>query len=117
MEDSLFAAIFLGVLQFGLLMYIFLTFCLWKLFIKADKPGWAALIPIYNIIVMIKIADKPVWWTLLLLIPLVNIVIAIVLLNLFVRAYGKSSEFTVGTIFFPYVFLPILIFDGSYKGN
>jgi hypothetical protein len=47
---------------------------MWKVFIKAGRPGWAAIVPIYNLIVLLQVAGKPVWWVLLLLIPLVNIV-------------------------------------------
>ncbi|MBX7127233.1 MAG: signal peptidase I, partial [Cyclobacteriaceae bacterium] len=46
----------------------------WKIFEKAGKPGWASLIPIYNIIVLVQIAGKPVWWVLLMFIPLVGII-------------------------------------------
>src|SRR5436190_14477279 len=51
---------------------------LWIVFTKAGRPGWAALIPIYNTYVVIKIAGRPGWWLLLFLIPIVNVVIAII---------------------------------------
>src|SRR5262245_61036676 len=50
---------------------------MWKVFTKAGKPGWAALVPIYNLIVLLEIVDKPVWWIILLLIPCVNIIVSI----------------------------------------
>ena len=50
----------------------------WKVFEKAGQPGWGVLIPIYNILLLLKIAGKPGWWILLYLIPLVNIVIGII---------------------------------------
>ena len=50
---------------------------LWKTFEKAGKPGWAAIVPIYNVIVMLEIVGKPLWWIVLFLIPLVNLVAAI----------------------------------------
>ena len=48
---------------------------IWKVFEKAGKPGWAALVPIYNIIVLLDIAGKPAWWLVLMLIPLVNVAV------------------------------------------
>ena len=48
---------------------------MWKAFAKAGQPGWAVLIPIYNIYVMCKIAGRPGWWVFLFLVPLVNFVI------------------------------------------
>ena len=54
---------------------------LWFLFEKAGEPGWAAIIPIYNYLIAIKIAGKPWWWILLLLIPVANLVFYIMILN------------------------------------
>ncbi|HRH96867.1 MAG TPA: DUF5684 domain-containing protein, partial [Prosthecobacter sp.] len=44
---------------------------MWKVFTKAGEPGWACLVPIYNIIVYLKISGKPVWWIILFIIPFV----------------------------------------------
>jgi len=89
----------------------------WKIFTKAGKPGWAILIPIYNIIVLLEIVGKPWWWLLLMLIPLVNVVFGIWMINLLSLSYGKSSGFTVGIILLPVVFLPILgLGSATYVG-
>jgi hypothetical protein len=58
---------------------ILLIAAMWKVFSKAGQPGWAAIIPIYNIYVLCKVAGRPGWWLLLMLIPFVNFVIAIIL--------------------------------------
>ena len=50
---------------------------LWKVFVKAGHPGWAAIIPIYNVYILLKIAGRPGWWLLLFLVPVVSFVIAI----------------------------------------
>ena len=42
----------------------------WKAFEKAGQPGWACIVPVYNIYIMIKIGGKPGWWLLVCLIPL-----------------------------------------------
>lgn len=49
----------------------------WKMFEKAGKPGWAFLVPIYNVIVMLEIINKPIKWLLFLIIPILNIVYGI----------------------------------------
>jgi Family of unknown function (DUF5684) len=72
---------------------------LWKVFTKAGQPGWACLIPIYNAYIMIKIAGRPGWWLLMLLIPLVNIVFCILLSIDVAKAFGQSTGFGVVLLF------------------
>jgi hypothetical protein len=86
---------------------------MWIIFTKAGKPGWACLIPIYNIIVMLQIIGKPWWWLLLMLIPIVNLVFAIWMLNLISKSYGHGVGFTLGILFLSFIFLPILAFGSS----
>jgi hypothetical protein len=89
----------------------------WAIFTKAGKPGWASIIPIYGIIVLLEIIGKPWWWFLLMLIPFVNIIFLIWSINLLSKSFGKSEGFTVGLILLSIVFLPILAFgDAGYKG-
>jgi hypothetical protein len=88
---------------------------MWKVFVKAGEPGWAAIVPIYNIIVMLKIAGKPVWWIVLFLIPVVSFVIAILVAISLAQRFGKSTGFGVGLAFLPFVFYPMLGFgDATY---
>ncbi len=90
---------------------------MWKVFEKAGKPGWAAIVPIYNLIVLIEIVGKPTWWVVLLIIPCVNYIALIWLTNLLSKSFGKSEGFTVGLILLPFVFYPVLGFgDAEYKG-
>lgn len=65
----------------------------WKLFEKAGQPPWAILIPFYNAYILLKIAGRPGWWLVLYLIPLVNIVIAIVVAIDVAKAFGQSALF------------------------
>ncbi|RMF79097.1 MAG: hypothetical protein D6739_11265, partial [Nitrospirae bacterium] len=60
-----------------LVLFVLLIAGMWKVFAKAGKPGWAAIIPIYNLVVLLEIAGKPVWWIILMLIPVVNFVVAL----------------------------------------
>ncbi len=91
---------------------------IWKTFEKAGKPGWAAIIPIYNVIVMLEIADKPLWWIILFFIPLVNIVVAILVCIAFAEKFGKGAGFGVGLALLGFIFFPILGFgDAQYSGG
>jgi len=89
---------------------------MWKAFAKAGEPGWAIFIPVYNAVVFLKIAGKPVWWLLLMLIPVVNFIVAIVASIDFAKAFGKGTGFGLGVACLSFVFLPILGFgDARYK--
>jgi len=90
---------------------------MWKVFTKAGQPGWAAIVPIYNAIVILQIAGKPIWWILLYFIPLVSLVIAIIVLHNFSKNFGQGVGFTLGLIFLPFIFFPILAWgDAEYLG-
>ena len=89
----------------------------WKIFTKANKPGWASLIPIYNGLVLLQIIGKPWWWLLLFLIPFVNLIFAIWVTNLLSKSFGKDEGFTIGLILLPIIFLPILgLGSAKYSG-
>ncbi|MEW5676208.1 signal peptidase I [Flavobacterium enshiense] len=68
----------------------------WKLYEKAGRKSWEAAIPVYNSIVLMKIIDRPTWWTALLFIPVVNLMMFPVIWVETLRAFGKKS--TVDTI-------------------
>ncbi|MCB0223152.1 MAG: signal peptidase I [Anaerolineae bacterium] len=76
---------------FGLVLTVFIIIGLWKMFEKADKPGWASLIPIYNIYVLIEIAGRPWWWLILMLIPFVNIIVWLLLCIDVAKSFGKDA--------------------------
>jgi hypothetical protein len=89
----------------------------WIIFTKAGKPGWASIVPIYNIIVWLEIIGKPLWWIILFIIPVVNFVFLIWAVNLLVKSFGKGVAYTIGMIFIPFVILPLLAFgDAKYNG-
>ncbi len=73
---------------------------MWKTYTKAGKPGWAVLVPFYNLYVMLQIAGKPGWWLALYFIPFVNIVITIMVAIGLARAFGRSTAFGVVMLFF-----------------
>ncbi|MCE3225612.1 MAG: hypothetical protein K0S32_163 [Bacteroidetes bacterium] len=94
--------IFLGI---ALIMII----AQWKVFTKAGQPGWASIIPIYNIIVFCQIAGKPFWF---IFIPIYG---PIAILHGVSKAFGKEAGFTVGMILLPIIFLPMLGFSKSIQ--
>lgn len=89
----------------------------WKVYTKANQPGWASIIPFYNFYVMLKIVGRPGWWLLLLLVPLANIIIAIIVLFDLAKSFGKGVGFGFGLLFLGFIFYPILGFgSATYQG-
>jgi hypothetical protein len=89
----------------------------WKIFTKAGQPGWACIIPIYNLYVWCKIVGRPWWWILLMLIPFVNFIIAIILLIDLAKSFGKGVGFGIGLLLLSVIFFPILGFGSAqYQG-
>ncbi len=103
---------------FGFVVFIVLLAASWRVFQKAGKPGWAAIIPFYNVIVLLEIVGKPWWWLLLIIfVPLGNFIWGIWTMNLLSKCFGKNEGFTVGLIFLPFIFYPILGFgNAEYQG-
>jgi Family of unknown function (DUF5684) len=100
----------------ALAVVILYVAALWRVFAKAGEPGWACLVPIYNVLVLLRIIGKPAWWILLMIVPLVNIVIAIIEHVELAKAFGKGGGFAAGLIFLPFIFYPILAWgDAQYQ--
>jgi uncharacterized membrane protein YhaH (DUF805 family) len=101
----------------GLVIVVIMIAALWKTFVKAGHPGWAAIVPFYNLYILTQIAGKPGWWVILMLIPYIGIIWSIWTYNLVAKNFGKSSGFTVGLVLLPFIFWPILGFgDAQYQG-
>jgi hypothetical protein len=101
----------------GLLIALFLIVAMWKVFTKAGQPGWASIIPIYNLYIWCKIVGRPGWWVLLMLIPFVNFIIGIILCIDMAKSFGKGVGFGVGLLLLGIIFLPILGFGSAqYQG-
>ena len=86
---------------------------MWKVYEKAGKPGWAAIIPFYNYFVLVEIVGRPIWWFFLLFIPGVNAVIYLILLWDLTRSFGKDIGFFFGLAFLSAIFFPILGFGSA----
>jgi hypothetical protein len=106
---GVFAVVYLAIL-------VLMIAALWKIFVKAGEPGWAAIVPIYNAIVILKIVGRPLWWILLFLIPFVNLIVAFVVVFDLAKAFGKGAGYALGMIFLAPVFYPMLAWgDARYQ--
>lgn len=105
----------------GLLIYLAIAILViagfWKVFTKAGEPGWAAIIPIYNLYILLKIAGRPWWWLILMFIPIVSIVIYLIVSVDIAKSFGKGTGFGIGLFFLSFIFYPVLGFgDAQYQG-
>jgi Family of unknown function (DUF5684) len=106
-----------AVLIAELLIALLVIVAMWKVFTKAGRPGWASIIPIYNMYVWCKIVGRPGWWVILMLIPLMNIVIGIIVCIDLAKSFGKGAGFGIGIALLGIIFLPILGFGSAqYQG-
>jgi hypothetical protein len=107
---------FFALIYLGVIVLIIASF--WKVFTKAGQPGWACLIPFYNAYVFCKVAGKPGWWLILMLIPIVNIIIFLLVSLGVAEQFGKGAGFGFGLFFLGFIFYPILAFgDSKYGGS
>jgi len=97
----------------GLLIAVIVIAGMWKMFEKAGQPGWAALVPIYNIWVLVQISGKETWWFVLFLIPCANFVAAVVICMAIARKFGKDTLYGIGLAFLPFIFFPMLGFGAA----
>lgn len=86
-----------------------------KVFTKAGEPGWASIVPIYSLVVLLKIVDKPTWWILpVIFVPFFGLIPCIEL----AKKFGKGAGFGIGIGILPFIFIPMLGFgDAQYQGS
>jgi hypothetical protein len=106
-------AILGAYLVFVLAIAVVMLISMWKIYSKAGQPGWAVLVPIYNLVVLLNIVRKPVWWILLMCIPFVNFIIAILIYLELAKVFNKDTAFGLGIVFLPLIFIPMLAFGKS----
>lgn len=121
LDMSTLGSVITQYLGFMTVIYVLLIIAMWKIFTKAGKPGWASIVPIYNVIVMFQIIGLNPWLLFLYLIPVVNFVVAIVFsimqASRLSKAFGKGTGFAFGLFFLNPIFLLILGFgDSKYIG-
>ena len=114
----------LVLLLFDLVLYVVFALGMYGTFQKAGQPGWAAFVPIYNFIIMLKVAGRPVawaWFLLLAIIPFIGsialLVIGIIVLNDVSKSFGHGAGFTVGLVLLGPIFWYVLWLGKSqYRG-
>ena len=125
-DPSVSGAAIIGILLLIMLGMIFVVFVLvaltllglWKVFVKAGKPGWGALIPVYNRVALLEMVHMPLWWIVLFMIPVVNIVLYVLLAHRLAVVFGRGWGYAVGLIFLPFIFYPVLgLGDAEYKNT
>ena len=118
-DTGLFAALFGGVYSICFLIFAVLIIAgMWRMFVKAGKPGWAALIPIYNIYVLLQIVGRPGWWLILFFIPVVNVVVALLVSIDLAKSFDKSAVWGIILLFILNAigYLILGFGDAQYKG-
>ncbi len=110
-DDDLLGTIFVVIFAVIVLVAaLLMVIALWKIFTKAGKPGWAVLVPIYNLVILFQIVGRPWWYIFLMLVPGAQIVLwGIVALNL-ARVFEKNWAFGLGIFLLPFIFIPVLGF-------
>jgi len=89
----------------------------WLIFSKAQRPGWMAIIPVFNTLVLLEIVNKPWWWIFLFLIPGINIIFIFWTIYLLSKYFGKNVSFAAGLFFLPFIFVPVLGFGNAQYLN
>jgi len=115
---DLFGAIFSGTTGLiALVFYILVAIGLWKVFAKAGYAGIWAIIPIVNVVLLVRIAGLSAWFALLYLIPLANLILAIIVAFKLGERFNKGGVFSFFLLFlFPYIGYLILGFgDARYS--
>ena len=119
----------------ALVLYILIVIAHWKIFTKAGQRGWASIIPILNLFVLVKLVKRPMWWAVVITIGLIvggapsdaaaviqvvtgliAILAAILLIITFfdlAKAFGHGVGFGLGLVFLSVIFALILGFGSS----
>jgi hypothetical protein len=101
------------VVLLGLAYAVLVIASMWKIFTKAGQKGWAAIVPILNIVVLLKVVHRELWWIILFLIPCVSFVAAFVVYIDLAKAFGKGLGYGLGLIILPFIFFPVLGFGSA----
>ena len=114
-NDGFDSDIYLGlvIILMVLVFMILLLISLWRVFKKMGHRGWESIIPIYNLVILLRAVNKPWWWIFLILITYLGIIWGIWMINLLVKRFGKGVGFTLGMCFLAPIFLPVLAFGSS----
>ena len=108
--------LFGGIMIFSFILSLIIIISYAKIFKKAGKPWWASIVPIYNVIVMIKVAKLPLWYIVLFLVPIANIYAIFKIYIEIAKKFGKGTGFGIGMALVGIIFIPLLAFsDNEYE--
>jgi len=97
--------------------YLVVWFAFWPVFTKAGRAGWEAIVPIYNLYVMLQIVGRSGWWLIALFIPLINVFVWILVLYDLADSFGHGVGYTLGLLLLPFVFALVIGLGSSrYEG-
>ena len=106
-----------------MLWFLYLVFVVavivgwWMIFTKAGEAGWKSIIPIWNVLVLLRIVGREWWWILLMLIPIVNLIVWIIVALDLAKSFGRGTGFGIGLIILAPIFSLILGFGSdTYQG-
>lgn len=120
MNDAAVAAMAAGSIVYSLIVLaitIVVLVGLWKVFEKAGKPGWGAIVPFYNLYCLFEMTFGTGWLFLLMFIPCVGQIMLIIMWVKLAMAFDKGVGFGIGILFLPFIFIPMLGFgDAQYVG-
>ena len=120
MSDATAAAVAAGSIVYMLVVLaiaIVVLVGLWKVFEKAGKPGWGAIVPLYNLYCLFEMTFGTGWLFLLIFVPCVGAIMTIIMWIKLAMAFDKGVGFGIGILFFPFMFVPMLGFgDAQYVG-
>ncbi len=100
LQDDTAGAVASGLfIALGLAWFALILVAGWKMYTKAAQPGWVSIIPFLNLFGLLKIVHRPLWWFVLFLIPFVNIVMLVIVMNDLSKAFGRGLGTTLLLIF------------------
>jgi uncharacterized protein DUF5684 len=102
-------------LLFMLAIAVVAIIAMWRVFEKAGQPGWAAIVPIYNVYILTQIAGRPAWWIVLFFIPVANVIAGIVISIDVAKAFGQSAAWGVILLFIFALIGYLMLAFGNYR--
>jgi hypothetical protein len=91
-----------------LALVLLLVVAMWKVFERAGEPGWAALVPIYNLYILTRVAQMSGWWLLAAFVPIFNIIFCFATSMGVAKRFNRSTGFGIGLALLPFIFYPML---------
>ena len=107
------AALITSAHLIGLAILLLILVSMWKIFEKAGQSGWKSIVPVYGFVILLRITGRSGWWVLLMLIPIVSFIYLIFVYRDLARTFGKGAWFTMGLLFLPFIFYPVLAFGNA----